>query len=313
MRKIPFHYRFLLKRIRKEDKKYESLHLTGKKISLHGRSGRIRALYYAPANPMHPMPVLFDFHGGGFVFGLPEMDDIFCREICDKLGIVVISVAYRLAPENPYPAGLNDAYDAILDVFKHHKKYGIDPERMAVCGHSAGANIATVLTILASERKEFSLRCQLLDYPTVDFRSDIGHRESPFGSIPPPVMLMFEECYSEPEQLSEIYVSPLLADSEVLAKIAPAIIISAGIDCLKQENWRYAEKLREAGVHTEHYHYEEVAHNFTISAFSPVALSRPNLLPGMIDIVAVQEKAENAIGKMIRFLEHYLLVEEEAK
>lgn len=307
MKKIPLHYRMLIRRIRKEDKKYESLHLTGKRIQISGHSGKLKALLYMPSEPRPKMPVLFDFHGGGFVFGLPEMDDIFCREICDRLRIVVISVAYRLAPEDPYPAGLNDAYDAILGVYSKPEKYKIDPDRMAVCGHSAGANIATVLTILATQRQQFHLRCQMLDYPTVDFRSDMGHRDSPFGSIPPPVMLMFEECYCEPEQLSDIYVSPLLADLSTLSKIPPAIIISAGIDCLKQEDWRYAEKLREAGVHTEHYHYDDVAHNFTISAFSPVALSRPNLLPGMIDIPAVQAKAQNAIDKMVVFLEKYLL------
>ncbi len=307
MKEIPLPYRLLIKRIRKEDRKYESILLYGKKIIIPTRTGRVRALLYKPAILRPDMPVLFDFHGGGFVFGLPEMDDVFCRELCERLGIVVISGDYRLAPEHPYPTGLEDCYALIEAVHRNAKKYGIDPNRMAVCGHSAGANLATVLTILASERREFTLKCQILDYPTVDFRSDIGHRDSPLGSIPPPIMQMFEDCYCEPEQLSDIYVSPLLADHSILAQLPPAIIISAGIDCLKAENWKYAEKLREAGVHTEHYHYDEVAHNFTISAFSPVTLSYANFLPGTTNIIEVQEKAEDAISNMSHFLIKYLI------
>lgn len=331
MKKIKFVYQLLLNSIRKHDEKYKEVAVSGEEIHIPTRSGEVRALIYRPQkNPRTcegtepethtpaetdtlpytekpALPLLVDFHGGGFVFGMPEMDDPYCRKICDDLGIIVISVDYRLAPEFPYPAALEDAYDVIAFLHKYPGIYGIDPERMAVGGHSAGANISTVVSMMAKKSGEFKLRCQILDYPALDFQTDADLKETPLGGIPPPVMEMFEACYCELEERSDVYVSPLLASDEELKDLPPAIVISAGIDSLKLEDGNYADRLRAVGVPVEHYHYEDVAHGFTISAFSPVSLSEPNIMPGSFDIPALQETAKDAACRIMDILRRCLL------
>jgi len=307
MKEINLIYKLLLNGMRKHDEKYKQIQISGEEIYIPTRSGEIRTLIYRPQAEKTSMPVFFDFHGGGFVFGLPEMDDSFCRKISENLGAVVISADYRLAPEFPYPASLEDAYDVLAYVHGNPSKYGIDPDRMAVGGHSAGANISAVVSMMVRKSGEFKLRCQVLDYPALDFQTDADLKESPLGSIPPPLMEMFEACYCEPEERSDVYVSPLLASPEELIGLPPAIIISAGIDSLEKEDGTYAKRLKETGVPVEYYHYPDVAHGFTISAFSPVDLSGINILPGRSDISTIQEDADDAISRITKTLGKYLL------
>lgn len=307
MKEINIVYKLLLSQMRKHDEKYRQIQIYGEEIHIPTRNGELRSLIYRPDKENTVLPVFFDFHGGGFVFGLPEMDDSFCQKISEKLGIVVISVDYRLAPEFPYPAALEDAYDVTAYVHGNPFKYGIDPDRMAVGGHSAGANISAVLSMMVRKSGEFRLRCQVLDYPALDFQTDADLKETPLGSIPPPLMEMFEDCYCEPEERSDIYVSPLTAPLENLKDLPPAIIISAGIDSLEKEDGTYAERLRQAGVPVEYYHYADVAHGFTISAFSPVQQSEIHILPGTVDISAMQEDADDAISRITNTLRKYLL------
>jgi len=307
MKEINLIYKLLLNGMRKHDEKYKQIQISGVEIYIPTRSGEIRTLLYRPQSANTSLPVFFDFHGGGFVFGLPEMDDSFCRKISENLGIVVISADYRLAPEFPYPAALEDAYDIMAYVHGNAFKYGIDPEKMAVGGHSAGANISAVVSMMVRKSGEFKLRCQVLDYPALDFQTDADLKDSPLGSIPPPLMEMFEACYCEPEERSDVYVSPLLAALEDLTGLPPAIIISAGIDSLEKEDGTYAKRLEEAGVPVEYYHYPDVAHGFTISAFSTVDLSGINILPGRSDISTIQEDADDAISRITKTLGRYLL------
>lgn len=307
MKEIKLVYKLLLSHMRKHDEKYMQIQIKGEVIHIPTRSGEIRALIYRPQTDSVANPVFFDFHGGGFVFGLPEMDDSFCQKISENLGIVVISADYRLAPEFPYPAALEDAYDVVAYVHGNPFKFGIDPDRMAVGGHSAGANISAVVSMMVKKGGEFKLRCQVLDYPALDFQTDAVLKDSPLGSIPPPLMEMFEACYCEPEERSDVYVSPLTASLENLEGLPPAIIISAGIDSLEKEDGSYAARLKEAGVPVEYYHYSDVAHGFTISAFSEVKLSEVHILPGTVDISTMQEDADDAISRIMNTLRKYLL------
>ncbi|MHB1485353.1 MAG: alpha/beta hydrolase [Saccharofermentanales bacterium] len=309
MKKIKNIHKLLLYEFRKHDEKYKSVHISGVEIHIPTRSGEIRCLIYKPDRVSTSLPVFLDFHGGGFVFGIPEMDDTFCQNISDSLKIVVINVDYRLAPEFPYPAAIEDAYDVAAYVHNNPKEFNADPDRIAIGGHSAGANISAVVAMMAKKSGEFSFSCQVLDYPALDFQTDADLKKSPFGSIPSKLMEMFEELYCEPEERSDVYVSPLLASIDDLRDLPPAIIISAGIDSLEQEDGAYAKKLKEAGVPVEYYNYSEVAHGFTIAAFSPVNLSEVHILPGTIDIPAMQENAEDAINRIVKTLKKYFTEE----
>jgi acetyl esterase len=306
MKEINLIYRLLINQMRKHDEKYKEGTICGEEIYVPTRNGEIRALIYRPKTTNSALPVFFDFHGGGFVFGVPEMDDSYCQKISENLGIVVISADYRLAPEFPYPAAIEDAHDVAVFVHGNPGKFGINPDLIAIGGHSAGANISAVVAMMVKKSGEFEFRCQVLDYPALDFETDADLKESPLGGIPPPLMEMFESCYCEPQERSDVYVSPLLASIEQLTGLPPAIIISAGIDSLEKEDGTYAARLKEAGVPVEYYHYPDVAHGFTISAFSPVDLSEVNILPGNSDISTIQEDADDAISRITRTLRQYL-------
>ena len=315
MKEINYAYKLLLYELRKHDEKYKQIPISGEEIQIPARSGEIRALIYRPnisvtavaAPAPEALPVFFNFHGGGFVFGLPEMDDSFCKKISEHLGIIVISADYRLAPEHPFPAALEDAFDVISYIHGNPGYYGIDPDRMAIGGHSAGANLSTVVSMMVKKSGEFRLKCQILDYPPLDFQTDAELKKSPLGSIPPVVIEMFESLYCEPDERSLVYVSPLLASIEELKELPPAIIISAGIDSFEKEDGAYARMLNEADVPVEYYNYSDVAHGFTIAAFSPVNLSEIHIFPGRTDIPAIQKDAEDAIGRIMKTLRKYLI------
>lgn len=131
MSQISLEQRKLLEIMRQEDTDFRNIKSFGDEISIPRRTGNyIRALIYKPQSVSSKIPVFFNLHGGGFVRGCPEKEDIFCKKLSESLGIAVINVDYRLAPEFPFPQGLNDAYDSVDYVYKNFIKFGIDPSRM---------------------------------------------------------------------------------------------------------------------------------------------------------------------------------------
>jgi acetyl esterase len=136
--------------------------------SVPGPDGPIRIRVYRPVRN-ETLPALIFFHGGGFVICNLDTHDRQCRALANASGCAVISVDYRLAPENKYPAAVNDAYAATQFIAEHPAEFGIDPNRIAVGGDSAGGNLATVVALLSRERGGPRLKFQLLIYPVVDF------------------------------------------------------------------------------------------------------------------------------------------------
>ena len=118
---------------------------------------KIRLRIYKPKSPAVPTPVLLWLHGGGYVMGNPEMDDGRCAQFVRELGISIVSVDYRYAPKHPFPAGLEDSYSALLWIQSHAQQLGVDPNRIAIGGASAGAGLAAALVQLAHDRKEIKL------------------------------------------------------------------------------------------------------------------------------------------------------------
>lgn len=195
-----------------------------------------------------PGPVLFEFHGGGLVLGDASKDDNLCERICRETGITVIGVNYRKAPEHPYPAAVQDAYDAVKYVHGHSHEFGIDPDRMAVMGFSAGATLATVTAMKAAAKREFSLACQILHYPYLDGVTPPGQKKEYPANLPVEVMEAFTELYGNGEDPRNPYISPLYAPVEMLKGSAPAALFMAERDALCDEGLAYASHLREAGV-----------------------------------------------------------------
>ena len=206
--------------------------------------------------------LLVYFHGGGWVIGDLETHDQIARRLAVASGHAVLAVAYRLAPEHPFPAGLEDAATAARWAHEHASELGCDPDRLAIGGDSAGANLAAVVT----QRESIPFRLQLLVYPVTDARAEsasyIAYREGPY--LTAAGMHWYIEHYLSGGEGSrdDPRVSPLLADDDALAASPPTLVITAEVDPLLDEGEAYGERLRAAGVATTVTRYDGMFHGF---------------------------------------------------
>jgi acetyl esterase len=208
------------------------------------------ARHYAPTDPGGPHPLLVFFHGGGFTFGDLDTHDGVCRLLCKHAGAHVLAVDYRLAPEHPFPAAVEDAREALRWAHANAGRLGVDPQRVGVGGDSAGGNLAAVVSQLAARDGGPAPVLQLLIYPATDFSRRRRSREL-FGEgflLTNPEMDWFEANYlgADSAHSRDPRASPLLAED--LSGLAPALIITAGFDPLRDEGEDYAEALRAAGT-----------------------------------------------------------------
>jgi len=224
----------------------EGIPLKGKRMMIPCRDCEIEVFIHESGK--ENAPVLFEFHGGGFVLGDARKGDLFRELIKNEMDINVIGVNYRKAPEYPYPAAVNDAFDVVKYFSDHANEFKIDKERFAVIGFSAGANLATITAMQAVATNAFSIACQILHYPYLDGVSDPSSKKYHLGDLPVEVMEAFIELYGNGEDSQEPYISPLYASIEQLNKTAPAALFMAGEDALCEEGLEYARMLYEAGV-----------------------------------------------------------------
>jgi len=228
----------------------------------------IVARVYQPAGaaPDELLPVLVYFHGGGFVIANLDTYDASCRALANAAGCIVASVAYRQAPEFPFPTAVDDAYAATQFFLGGTGAIGGDPERVAVAGESAGGNLATVVCLRARDEGGLMPIHQLLVYPLVTFAPTGESLESieQFANAAPlnaAALDWFGGFYlSTPEDAANPYASPL--DAEDLSGIPPATIILAEIDPLQSQGRVYAEALEAAGIEVSMHFYEGVTHEF---------------------------------------------------
>lgn len=210
-----------------------------------------------------PLPIAVTLHGGGFVHGSLDSHDAVSRRLANASGCVVVSVGYRLAPEHPFPAGVEDAFEATRWVAEHASELGGDPDRIAISGESAGGNLAAVVTLLARDRGGPRLAFQLLVYPAVDMGGQYGSRTE-FGEgylLDLDDMRWYESNYlHDHAQRDDFRASPLRAPS--LAGLPPALIITAEFDPLRDEGEVYGERLRQAGVPVRVSRYDGMVHGF---------------------------------------------------
>jgi acetyl esterase len=230
--------------------------------SVPGPDGPIRIRVYRPVRN-ETLPALIFFHGGGFVICNLDTHDRQCRALANASGCAVISVDYRLAPENKYPAAVNDAYAATQFIAEHPAEFGIDPNRIAVGGDSAGGNLATVVALLSRERGGPRLKFQLLIYPVVDFydQSPSMQQYSQGYFLTREGMDWFTNSYLPSREAGlEPSASPMNATD--LSALPPAMVITAECDPLRDQGEEYARKLQGAGVPVELKRYEGMIHPF---------------------------------------------------
>jgi acetyl esterase len=233
--------------------------------------GRIRIRAYTPQGKT-PLPGLVYFHGGGWVVGGIETHDSLCRALANGAGCLVFSVGYRLAPENRFPAAAEDSHRALSWVVENSGKLGLDPDRLAVGGDSAGGGLAAAVALMARDRSGPALRFQLLIYPVTDLS---GFDKPSYAEYWDKLILtgegmeFFRDCYlREPEDGLNPYASPLLAPD--LKGLPPALVMTAEHDVLTSDGELYAQRLKEAGGRVEYFCAPGVIHLF----FGMSALSR---------------------------------------
>jgi len=228
-----------------------------------GPRGDIRIRIYRP-DDQPDRPVTVFFHGSGFVICSIESHDDMCRQICRRAGTVVVSVDYRLAPENKFPAAPDDCYAATCWVAAHAGEFGGDPMRLAVAGDSAGGNMAAVVAQRTRDEHGPRLKAQLLLYPVTDhvsvMRPSYEERATGYG-LTRDAMLWFWGLYLEsPEHGEHPHASPLRAQS--LADLPPAYVVTGEYDPLRDEGEAYARALTAARVPTQVIRYPDMNHGF---------------------------------------------------
>ncbi len=229
---------------------------------------------YAPTDPPPPggRPALLDLHGGGFVLGSIDMEHAFATQIARELGAVVVTPEYRLAPEHPFPAGLEDCYAALRWVHDRAADLGIDIARVGVGGQSAGGGLAAATALLARDRTGPPICFQFLGIPELDHRLETTSMQT-FVDTPlwhrANAVLSWQYYLGADTTDVSSYASPAIAPD--LRNLPPAYVTTMEFDPLRDEGIRYALRMLEAGVSVELHSFPGTFHGSTMVTTAAVS------------------------------------------
>jgi acetyl esterase len=236
-----------------------------REVSIPGRDGApdVRARVYAPIEASDSLrPGYVQIHGGGFVLGDLDMFEQAPVDIAATCGAVVVAPDYRLAPEHPFPAGLEDCYATLEWLAANADELGVDRDRIAVGGESAGGGLAAGVALLARDRQGPAICFQLLEIPELDDRLDTGSMtmfvDTPLWNRPAAELSWKYYLSGDPEKLGLQYAAPSRAED--LTRLPPAFVSTCEFDPLRDEGLIYAQRLLAAGVSTEVHHYPGTFH-----------------------------------------------------
>lgn len=234
----------------------------GEEEYVETRHGKIRVLKYG-FEKNRIMPLYIDLHGGGFILMHADADEAMNLSFSEGADVKIVSIDYPKAPESPYPIGIEAIHDVISYFVTRSGQYRINPANLGIGGHSAGANMATVICMRNLKNKEFSLNYQVLDYPPLDLATSPYDKPKPKGCIPPRYATIFNACYIDPRKARNPYVSPVYSKAEDLKGMPQTLMIVCGGDSLHDEGVTYAGLLRSAGAEVEFHDYPAEKHGFT--------------------------------------------------
>ncbi len=255
----------------------ELAHIVTADITVQGAIGPLAARTYAAPTTRGAAPTIVFFHGGGWVLGDLDTHDELCRNFAARAAVRVLAIDYRCAPEAMFPAAAEDAIAAFRDIANNAARYQANPQCLAVCGDSAGGNLAAVVSN-ATRDDEFAPMLQILLYPAVDAeRTAPSHTEYRVGlGLDQASIEWYLVAYvgtaadaattAQPAHavLRDAHLSPLHATDEALRGVAPAIIEIAGFDPLRDEGRAYAQRLRDVGVTVEENLYGGMVHGYCL-------------------------------------------------
>lgn len=233
----------------------------------------VRLRVYRPHNQPTKLPALYWIHGGGYVMGDIEQDDRLMKQLVNRIGCVAVSVDYRLAPEHPFPAPIEDCYAGLKWLSGHANELGVEPSRVAIGGASGGGGLAAGLALLARDRREVQVAFQLLIYPMID---DRNVTPASYAITDPRMWNRESNRLGWKAYLGRdgggADVSPYAAAARAndLTNLPPAYIPVGALDLFVDENIEYAQRLIQAGVPTELHVYPGAFHGFDL--FAPSAM-----------------------------------------
>jgi acetyl esterase len=241
-----------------------------------GEVGPVPVRIYRPRGATGTLPLVVNFHGGGWTIGSLDSADWLCSHVAVGTGAVVVSVDYRLAPGHRYPAAAEDCYSALVDLVGRAGELGADPDRVAVMGDSAGGNLAAVVSLMARDRSGPRIAHQGLVYPSVDLTMSSPSIEE---NAHAPVLtkadcLAFRDHYLGGQDQRQPYASPLFAEDH--SGLPPALVQVAEHDPIRDDGLRYTEVLRAAGVPVRLTQYVGMPHGF--ASFPRICRAAPQAL-----------------------------------
>jgi acetyl esterase len=241
-----------------------------------GEVGPVPIRSYRPRGATGALPLVVNFHGGGWTIGSLDSADWLCSHVAVGTQAVVVSVDYRLAPGHRFPAAAEDCYAALVDVVGRAADLGADPDRVAVMGDSAGGNLAAVVSLMARDRNGPRIVHQGLVYPATDLTMSSPSIDE---NAHAPVLtkadcLAFRDHYLGGQDPRQAYASPLFADD--LAGLPPALVQVAEHDPIRDDGLRYAAALRKAGVPVRLTGYVGMPHGY--ASFPRICRAAPQAL-----------------------------------
>lgn len=234
--------------------------IDGRRVTLPRRDGgSLDILYYTA--PRSNAPLLLDVHGGGFISGHSESDDVLSTLLRVRSDVNVASVEYRYAPEVEYPVATEDCVDAI-NALCEDSTFDFNRDQLLLIGHSAGGNIVAGISILMMGKR--TIAGQILDYPLLDVKIAPNKRTPVIFSIPPSMMRRFNDCYFPNHSTrGEATASPVYMSEEQARNMPQTMVLTCSLDSLREDGIRYVALLREHGVSVKHIEMQGAVHGVT--------------------------------------------------
>lgn len=256
---------------------FPDIEVTEQRVPGFADGPEVRVLIYKPLSLAAPHAALLWIHGGGYVLGSADSDDLRAKRFASEGGCTVVSVDYRLAPDTPHPGPVEDCYAALKWLHQHAAEWGVDPDQIAIGGASAGGGLAAALGLLTRDRGEIPLIFELLIYPMLDDRTAVAedphpytgefmwtHHANHFG---------WSALLGQPPGGPDVSPYAAAARADDLAGLPPTYISVGALDLFLEENVAYAQRLIRAGVSTELHVYPGAYHGFNMVPTAQVTLA----------------------------------------